>query len=157
MNVEMTVLYVCWCAGSLALLRQEVSQFGQTHLSPQTHHFPKHLLDVLSDEALLDVPDVSEEITHGCDSCSARRRYIVVILFISQFDAMSAGAGHAAQRTFIGSSTFEGFDCVQRRHGDGLDGERVILHCALDRLRQLRAGERKTWADIFSVHPADER
>ncbi len=33
-------------------------------------------------------------------SCSARRRYIVVILFISQFDAMSAGAGHAAQRTF---------------------------------------------------------
>lgn len=32
--------------------------------------------------------------------CSARRRYIVVILFISQFDAMSAGAGHPAQRTF---------------------------------------------------------
>lgn len=137
------------CAGSLALLRQKVSQLGHTHLSPQTHHFPKHLLDVLSDEALLDVPDVSEEITHGGDSCSARRRYIVVILFISQFDAMSAGAGHATQRTFsfygcpatVGSSPFEGFDRVQSRHGDGLDGERVILHCALDRLRQLRAGE----------------
>ncbi len=83
----------------------------------------------------------------------------------------------------LGSSTFEGFDRVQRRHGDRLDSKRVILHCALDRLRQLeentrerqrerenrrseedrrvlthlRAGEWETRPDVFSVHPADER
>ncbi len=36
---------LCLCAGSLAPPRQEISQFGHTHLAPQTHHFPKHLLD----------------------------------------------------------------------------------------------------------------
>lgn len=136
-------------SGSLALLRQEISQFGHTHLSPQTHHFPKHLLNLLSDEALLDVPDVREEITHRCDPCSARRRYIVVILLISQFDAMSAGAGHPAQRTFsfywcpatVVSSTFDVFDRGKRRHRYRFDGERVVLHRALDRLRQLRTCE----------------
>lgn len=48
-----------------------------------------------------------EESENECDedddvetySSSTGRRDVIVVFFISQFDAMSAGAGHPAQRT----------------------------------------------------------
>ncbi len=86
--------------------------------------------------------------------------------------------------TYLGPPHSRALTVCRDRHGDRLDSKRVILHCALDRLRQLeekhkrtsgerertddqrktdvcshtsRQGEWETRPDVFSVHPADER
>lgn len=57
-----------------------VAEFGEGHFSAELHHLPEYLLRVLLfDQTLVDVADVGEEVTHGCDSVSTVRRDVVIV------------------------------------------------------------------------------
>lgn len=89
-----------WCfsdlRGPLALVCKEEAQLGHSHLSAETHHLPEHLLRIMSHQALLDVADVSEEITNSCDPRSAGGGDVIVAPLVTEFNAMSAESRHAA-------------------------------------------------------------